>query len=227
MGNVKTIQDIKAFKGVIFDLDGTLIDSVADICKFANQILSKYGYPTHSLDNYIDWIGNGARKLIERAVPADMDSEEFEKLFAEYLLIYELDEHTDSVLYEGIPELLDTLNERNIPMAICTNKPYKVMGQTVKSYFSAWDFVTTMGQQDGKPKKPDPAGALQIAAMMNLAPEDILFIGDSAVDVKTGNDAGMLTICTTAGYETLENIMAAEPDVVIEEHKELLELFNE
>lgn len=226
MDNVKTIKDIKAFKGVIFDLDGTLIDSVADICKFANTTLDKYGYPTHTLDNYIDWIGHGARKLIERAVPNAIDEATFEQLFAEYLLIYEHDEHTESVLYEGIPELLDILNAKKIPMAICTNKPHKVMEQTIKSYFTRWDFVETMGQQDGQPKKPDPAGALQIAELMQLAPEDILFIGDSAVDVTTGNAAGMISICTTAGYDTLENIMAAQPDVVIEEHKELLELFN-
>lgn len=211
-------------KGVIFDLDGTLIDSVADICAFANRMLEKYGFPTHSLDNYIDWIGDGARKLIERACPSDIDAETFEKLFAEYLLIYELDKHTESSLYDGIPELLDRLNADKVPMAILTNKPHKVMLKTVESYFQKWDFICVQGQEDGKPKKPDPAGALAIAEMMQLQPEELVFIGDSAVDVKTGNGAGMTSICTTKGYETLENIKAAQPDYLIEEHRELLEL---
>lgn len=211
-------------KGVIFDLDGTLIDSVADICAFANRMLEKYGFPTHTLDKYIDWIGDGARKLIERACPSDIDAETFESLFAEYLLIYEQDTHTESDLYEGIPELLDRLNSKEIPIAILTNKPHKVMLKTVESYFDKWDFITVQGQEDGKPKKPDPAGALAIAEMMKLKPKELAFIGDSAVDVKTGNAAGMTSICTSKGYETLENIKAAKPDYLIEEHKELLEI---
>ncbi len=218
------MDKIAKYKGVIFDLDGTLIDSVADICMFSNKILKKYGFPTHSLDNYIDWIGNGARKLIERAVPAGIDEATFEKLFAEYLLIYEHDEHTESLIYEGITELLDRLTENNIPFAICTNKPYKVMLKTVECYFSKWNFVTTVGQKEGEPKKPDPSGALGIAKLMGLKPEEVLFIGDSAVDVNTGNAAGMITICTTKGYETRENIIAAQPDYLIEDHKELLNL---
>ena len=211
-------------KGVIFDLDGTLIHSVADICAFSNQMLKKFGYPTHSLDKYIDWIGDGARKLIERACPKDIDSATFEQLFAEYLHIYEHDEHTESYLYEGISELLDRLNETKVPMAILTNKPHMVMLKTIESYFQKWEFVTVQGQQDGKPKKPDPAGALEIAKLMQLDPADMVFIGDSAVDVNTGNAAGMTSICIMDGYETRENIIAAQPNIMLEKHNELLNI---
>ena len=211
-------------KGVIFDLDGTLIDSVQDICAFANRKLAEYGYPTHTVDRYIDWIGDGARKLIERACPQDIDSSTFEKLFAEYLHIYECDKHTESVLYDGIPELLDRLNADKVPMAILTNKPHKVMLSTIESYFKKWDFVIVQGQEEGKPRKPDPAAALEIAEIMQLAPEDIVFIGDSAVDVKTGNGSGMTSICIMCGYETRENILAAQPDIMLEKHKELLSI---
>ncbi len=220
-------QTIQGFKGVIFDLDGTLIDSVADIRKFANAIFEEHGFPTHSLDQYIDWIGNGARKLIERALPAGIDQATFDQIFADYLYVYEHEEHTESMLYDGIPQVLDYLSLHHIPMAICTNKPYKVMEKTVKQYLSAWDFVAIVGQQDGKPKKPDPSSALQIVAQMKLHPKDVLFIGDSVVDIKTGQAAGMRSVCITGGYETLKNIEQAQPDVRIHAHRELLDLFNE
>ena len=220
----KEKSSLEGIKGIIFDLDGTLIDSVADICAFANQMLAKYNYPTHDLDCYIDWIGDGAHKLIERAVPKDIDEATFERFFKEYLEIYEHAEHTESLLYEGIPELLDRLNARKIPMAILTNKPHKVMLKTVECYFSAWDFVAVEGQQEGKPKKPDPAGALAMAELFQLKPEEIAFIGDSAVDVNTGNAAGMTSICIAAGYETRENILNAQPAILLEKHSELLSL---
>lgn len=212
------------YKGIIFDLDGTLIDSVGDICLFANQALEKYGYPTHTIDNYIDWIGNGARQLMLDATPKGLDEETFNKLFAEYLEIYELAEHTESVLYDGITELLDKLTDQYTPICILTNKPHAVMLQTLKSYFSTWTFDIALGQREGLPKKPDPTYALQIAKDLGLAPEEIIFIGDSAVDVKTGKAAGMQTICIEAGYETKENIADAQPTVIIKEHTELLSL---
>lgn len=215
-----------AFKGIIFDLDGTLIDSLADICAFSNQILKKFGYPIHSLDMYFEWIGDGARKLIERACPSNIEADTFEQLFTEYLHIYEHNNHTESDLYEGIPDLLDRLNAAKVPMAILTNKPHKVMLKTIESYFQKWEFVTVEGQQDGKPKKPDPAGALAMAKLMQLAPSDMVFIGDSAVDVKTGNGAGMTSVCIMDGYETRENIINAQPDIMIEKHIELLSLLG-
>ncbi len=211
-------------KGIIFDLDGTLIDSLSDICAFSNQILKKFGYPTHSLEMYFDWIGDGARKLIERACPQDIEAATFEQLFTEYLHIYEHNDHTESNLYEGIPELLDRLNTTKVPIAILTNKPHQVMLKTITSYFQKWDFVTVEGQQEGKPKKPDPAGALAIAKLMQLDPSEMMFIGDSAVDVKTGNAAGMTSVCIMDGYETRQNIIDAKPDIIIEKHKELLSI---
>jgi len=228
LGNKPTppVGKLNGAKGVIFDLDGTLIDSLADICAFSNQILKKFGYPTHSLEMYFEWIGNGARKLIERACPSDIDAATFDQLFAEYLHIYEHNHHTESDLYEGIPELLDRLNAAKIPVAILTNKPHKVMLKTIESYFSKWEFIAVEGQQDGKPKKPDPAGALALAKLMQVEPSEMVFIGDSAVDVKTGNAAGMTSICIMDGYETRENIIAAQPDIMIEKHSELLNLWS-
>jgi phosphoglycolate phosphatase len=213
-------------KGIIFDLDGTLIDSVADICAFSNQVLIEHGYPTHSLDKYIDWIGDGARKLIERACPKDIDANTFEQIFAKYLHIYEHNNHTESNLYEGIAELLDHLSASKVPMAILTNKPHKVMLKTIASYFQKWEFVAVEGQQDGKPKKPDPTGALEIANLMQLQPSEMVFIGDSAVDVKTGNAAGMTSICIMDGYETRQNILDAQPNIMVEKHIELLSILK-
>lgn len=212
------------YKGIIFDLDGTLIDSVGDIGAFANQALENYGYPTHTIDKYIEWIGNGARKLMQRAVPSDIEEATFNKLFNEYLEVYEKGEHIHSVLYNGIPELLDALAPLDVPVCILTNKPHDVMLKTLEFYFSKWSFDIVLGQREGLPSKPDPTYAIEIAEKIKLKPEDIVFIGDSEVDVKTGKAAGMQTICIEAGYETHENIVDAKPTIIIQEHKELLSI---
>lgn len=214
------------YKGIIFDLDGTLIDSVGDICAFSNKALAQYGYPTHTIDKYIEWIGDGARKLMLRALPSDISDERFEKLFADYLKIYELDVHEMSVLYKGIPELLDAITASGITMTMLTNKPHDVMLKTLDSYFTKWDFKIALGQRDNMPQKPDPAEALNIAKQLGLKPEEMVFIGDSAVDIKTGKAAGMDTICVTAGYESRENIMAANATHVIDTHLEILPLLK-
>ncbi len=216
------MTELKKAKGIIFDLDGTLIDSIADIAKISNKTLSEYGFPTHSLDKYIDWVGNGARKLIEKAVPQNMTSAAFETFFQDYLNAYEYEEHTESSLYESIPELLTLLNKEEIPIAILTNKPHPVTLKTLERYFAPWHFVRIEGQQEGHPRKPDPTMAIDIAKTMNLLPEEVIFIGDSAVDINTGKAAGMITLCINDGYETLDNILRAQPDIMVDDHKELM-----
>ena len=212
------------YKGIIFDLDGTLIDSVGDIGAFANEALDNYGYPTHGIDKYIEWIGNGARKLMQRAVPAGLDEATFNKLFNEYLEVYEKGQHVHSTLYAGIAELLDALALANVPVCMLTNKPHAVMLKTLEAYFSKWSFDIALGQREGLPSKPDPAFAIEIAEKLNIKPEDMVFIGDSEVDVQTGKAAGMQTICIEGGYETHQNIVDAQPTIILKEHSELLSL---
>ncbi len=210
------------YKAVIFDLDGTLLDSIRDIANFANIILMQHGFPTHPPERYVDFIGNGAKKLVERALPEEVKKNDLERIFAEYLHIYEHKPHTKSQLYVGIPELLNYLEEKRLKKSILTNKPHAVALKTASDYFGAWTFDRVQGQETGKACKPDPTSALDIAAYYALPPEDCVFIGDSTVDVRTGKAAGMQTIAIEAGYDTRTALEAASPDLLVAKHKDLI-----
>lgn len=214
------------YKGLIFDLDGTLFDSVRDIAAIANRKLKQYGYPSHSLAAYIEFIGNGAQKLIERALPEDTSQADFDRFFNDYLYAYEHDKHQQSRLYPGISELLTKLNEEKVPIAILTNKPHAVTLRTIKDHFSAWKFDIIIGQNDSFPRKPDPTGIHYIAEKLKLPLDDLIFIGDSTVDVLTAQAAGLRVIAIENGYEDTNKLKALKPNYLIKEHCELISILS-
>jgi phosphoglycolate phosphatase len=188
-------------QAIIFDLDGTLLDTLADIGDSVNRMLSEYGFAEHTLDDYRRFIGSGLKLLVTRALPIAGRSEEMIAACVHRTReIYWDNWNRKTRPYDGIVELLDALEQRNIAKAVLSNKPHDFTVRYVQEYFKAWEFAVVMGQNDHLPAKPDPASALAIASQMDLPPSRILFVGDSAVDMQTALSAGMHAVGAGWGF---------------------------
>lgn len=165
-------------------------------------MLRNHGFPEHELSDYIGWVGNGARKLVVASLPRDrsFSDEEEQACLDEYLNIYAKSLINKSRLYEGIEETLDILKKYEIPMAINTNKPHHLSVKVYEYFLRKWNFHAVVGSRAGLAKKPDPQGALSIAKSLSLNPENILYVGDSQVDIQTAHNGGMMFVGVTWGY---------------------------
>jgi phosphoglycolate phosphatase len=190
-------------EGIIFDLDGTLIHTIEDIAGAANKMFARHGLPEHGLEYYLRWIGNGAVKFIERAHGEPVSDEQLKAYVAEFKEIYAANLHDKSRVYEGVPELLDELVSRGIKISVLSNKPHKLTRRVCEFYLSEWPFDPVLGQREEVPRKPDPAGATEIAEGWGMAPERILFVGDSDNDILTAQAAGMHPLGVSWGYGRL------------------------
>ena len=207
-------------QAVIFDLDGTLVDSLADIANATNHALQSAGYPTHPLDSYRQFVGGGSRKLIERALPeeglttVDAVHQKFAIYYVEHLLV-------ETAPYPEVIELLTNLQARHIPMAILSNKPHMMVVDMAKHFFSDFSFVGIHGQKPDVPKKPDPSSVLSLAQEMNLAPSEIAYIGDSDVDIDTAHAAGMLSVGVAWGFRGKKELEERNAAVILDSPLEL------
>lgn len=216
------------FGGIIFDLDGTLLDSIEDIAMASNKVLIKNGLPGHSLERYVEFIGNGARRIIQRALPEHLKSDDVvvDKILDEYKTAYKENIVVKSCLFEGISELLLHLNNRKIPIAINTNKPHDQTMLIAQKLLNDFIFAVLVGQRDENKKKPDPFGALYIANYLGMKPEEILFVGDSAVDVKTAQNAGMQMVGVSWGYSKENELENAGCETIVDSVSELKSLID-
>jgi phosphoglycolate phosphatase len=213
-------------KGIIFDLDGTLINSIPDIADAANQLMVNHNFPVHDPSSYVDWIGNGALKLLKLAVPKSVSEEDLHELLAEYLEIHTRNCINKTHRYPGIDNILDYLNEQNISISILTNKPHAITLKVFEQYFKKWKFDFVLGQMQGNPKKPNPQLAIEIANELHFIQHDMLFIGDSDTDMKTGLAAGMIPLGVTWGYDDEYSIVEAGAKYLMNDTKELLEFLK-
>ncbi len=189
-------------KSVIFDLDGTLLDTIEDIADSNNKMLRNYGFPEHEIEKYIRWIGNGARKLVIASLPpnANVSEDRLWDYIHDYSKIYAQNIAVKTKLYEGISDVLDYLAANKIPISINTNKPHDLTKIICEKYLQSWSFKYIYGHNGNFLKKPNPQAALAIAKGLDIKPENILFIGDSAVDIKTAKKAGMPCLGVRWGY---------------------------
>ncbi len=211
-------------KGAIFDLDGTLLNTLESIAKAGNTLLQSFGYPPAPVKQYGIFAGDGADVLVERALlySGDTNLSKAEEAKARYREIFPEFCSYQVKPYEGILEMLGELKKQNIRLAICTNKPHASAVRLAKEYFGEDCFTDVLGQQDGFPKKPDPAGLLKIASDWGIAPSECVYLGDSDVDMKTGKSAGCLTVGVLWGFRDEEELMANGADRVISHPDELL-----
>ncbi len=213
------------YKGVIFDLDGTLLDTLEDIANSMNQVLEKRGFPTHPDEAYLRFVGSGADTLIARALPKEQrDDGIVEQCLNEFQKVYEANWNNMTRPYVGIPELLDTLKKENIKIAVLSNKPQHFTDLCVNELLGDWEFDYVLGQKDGMPLKPDPKGASEISDELNIPAEDFIFLGDSDIDMKTAVNAGMFPLGALWGFRTERELLDSGALKVILHPLELLDL---
>ncbi len=216
----------KGFQAVIFDLDGTLLDTIQDLADAMNGTLSHFGFSVHELDKYRYFVGDGMEELVRRTLPDTARSDP--RLVSSCLEMmrksYSLNWSVKTRPYPGIPELLDTLGAHGLKMAVLSNKPHDFTEKTVEGLLSAWRFEAVVGARPQVPLKPDPSSALEIANMLQLAPARFLYLGDTATDMKTANAAGMFAVGALWGFRDAMELIAGGAAKLIEKPAELLEL---
>jgi len=210
---------------VIFDLDGTLLDTIGDISDAANSVLEQQLFPTHSEQEYMRMIGPGIVELVTLMLPVHertSDRIAHSVKLMEYEYSQRLENKTS--IYKGIPELLDSLIEAGYKIAILSNKPDKFIVRTVRNLLNKWPFNPTWGVKYGVPRKPDPTAAKALADSLNCPVDRCLFVGDSEVDIQTGYAAGMITVGVTWGFRTRKQLEKVNPDYLIDYPAQLLNL---
>ena len=208
--------------GFIFDLDGTLLNSLEDLKNSLNTVLKKFNLPEHSSSAYQTFVGNGMQVLVDRAIPenfADCD-----QILEEFLEEYGHRYYEASRPYEGVLPMLQSLNEKKIPISICTNKKQEYTDEILKRFFDGVEFVEVIGDKSDGLHKPNPFYPLQIASSMNLETQDLYFVGDSDVDMQTAINSNMHGIGVSWGFRSVEELKNAGAKTIIYHADELLEL---
>lgn len=212
-------------RAVVFDLDGTLLDTLEDIGRAANRVLAANGFPEHPLESYKYFVGDGASVLFERALPEGVGrGAMLERCLREFREDYGRTWNVSTKPYPGIPELLNALTRRGIRMAVLSNKPHHLTEACVRGLLPDWPFDAVLGHRDGAPKKPDPSGALAIAGAMGVRTGEVLYLGDTGTDMETASRAGMRPIGALWGFRTRQELETHGAELVIHRPEELIDL---
>ena len=213
------------FKAVLFDLDGTLLDTLQDLADSTNRALDCLGFPPHGIVAYRHFVGDGRDVLAFRALPEDRrDSATVRKLVAEIDEDYTKHWADSTGPYPGIPELLDALMDRGVSVAVLSNKSHNFTELMVLRMLARWHFDAVIGATVNAPKKPDPALAVKIAHQLKIQPSGFIYLGDSDVDMKTAIAAGMYPVGARWGFRSAGELLASGAKMVIDQPCDLLRL---
>ena len=213
------------YRAVLFDLDGTLLDTLEDLADSTNAALAALGFPPHPVDEYRTLVGDGIRNLALRALPdGRRDDATVDRCIR--LTREEYGRRWDAKTrpYPGVPELLDELARRGVRMAILSNKPDAATGEVVAKLLPRWQFDVVRGAREGVPLKPDPAAALEVAEALGAAPAEVLYLGDTNTDMRTARAAGMRAVGALWGFRTAEELQTAGAQDLVARPQDLLEL---
>ncbi|TAG11517.1 MAG: HAD family hydrolase [Verrucomicrobia bacterium] len=203
-------------RGMIFDLDGTLVDSLAGIAAATNHALNEMNYPQHPLSAIRQFVGNGARTLLRRAAPSSAEENDLMALEQFFKAAYACSWQDGTQVYPGIYEIIDACRARKLSLAVLSNKPDIFTQEMVEYFFPHAAFDSVMGHRVSFPHKPDPASALETARRMKCAPSDCVIIGDSTMDVETAQNAGMGAIAVTWGFHDREKLSASGAKLIFD-----------
>lgn len=211
----------------IFDLDGTLLNTIADLAEAANHALERAGYPTHSPAAYPYFVGNGVTRLLQRVLPEDArDADTVARMRGYFTEYYGSHLTTHTQPYPGINELLATLREHNVDIAVASNKYQQAVDQLIEYFFPHLDWAAVCGQRDGVPVKPDPSIVFGILSECPTPKDDVIYIGDSGVDMETARRAGVTSIGVTWGFRPERELIDAYADHIAHNTIQVLEIIN-
>ena len=215
-------------KLVIFDLDGTLLDTIKDLGTATNYALAKHNYPVHNLEIYNTLVGNGVKKLIERALPQEAKTEEnIETLLADFKEYY--DQHCTDITapYEGIVDVIKALKADGLKIAVASNKYQKAAEHIVAHYFGEYNFEAVEGQKENVPVKPDPSIVFSILLKTEVAKEDVLYVGDSGVDMETACRACVDCVGVTWGFRTEKELRSNCATYIVHKPSQILDIVKD
>jgi len=214
------------YSAVLFDLDGTLLDTLEDLGGSVNSVLVSLGFPGHGMEAYRYFVGDGVENLVRRSLPDEVRGDEnlvregVSKMRAEYSRRW----HERTRVYDGITELLDGLEARGVRCAVLSNKPHPAVLDVMGHYFPRRRFDAALGARPHVPNKPDPAAALEIGRMLGIAPSRFVYLGDTNTDMQTAIAAGMLPVGALWGFRTEAELRESGAAVLVAHPREVLDL---
>ena len=220
-----TMQSNPTLKGIIFDLDGTLLNTLHSVGSSHNRMLAQLNYPSHPINAYRYFIGNGARMCISRCLPSSAQSEEIINNALEIQQAdYQTSWHRDVTVYPGVNESLARLKENTTKIAVLSNKDHRFTTQCIHFFFPTPESELFQGHSPDVPHKPDPTGAISIARHFQLDPEEIALIGDSAMDIETALAANMYAVGALWGFRDRQELIDAGANELISEPGQIVTL---
>ena len=209
-------------KIVIFDLDGTLLNTLDDLADSTNYALSKFGYPTRTIEEVRQFVGNGVAKLIERAIPDGKNNSNFEKCLSIFKENYAQNMYNKTAPYNGIIEMLSNLKSKGIKIAVVSNKFDLAVKELCKIYFDKYiDFAAGENEAQGINKKPAPDTVLSVLRKFSFSPEDAIYVGDSDVDIMTAKNSNMPCISVTWGFRDEKFLLKSGATILINAPSEI------
>ncbi|MBQ5778950.1 MAG: HAD family hydrolase [Paludibacteraceae bacterium] len=215
-------------KLIIFDLDGTLLNTIDDIMDATNQALSKLKFPTHDVNKYKIFVGNGIDKMFERALPnGEKTTENISKMRDLFLPYYAKHGKDKTAPYQGIKETLLSLKQKGIKIAVASNKFHEGTLAVMNEYFFDIPFDVIFGLRDGHQPKPNPGIVFDILSECQISNKnDVLYVGDTSIDMQTATNAGIEKIAVTWGFRSREELLSCQPEYIIDQPKEILEIIK-
>lgn len=214
-----------SLQAFIFDLDGTLIDSLADLATAVNRMLVEKGYPARNISLFPEFIGDGMKKLVERALPEEArDAAIIEACIKDYQRHYETCWHDQTRCYRGMAEAVVELKARGMQLGCISNKPDHFTRLCCDHFFPPGTFAVVFGQRDSVPRKPHPAAGLEAAKFLNLNPDEIAYVGDSGIDMAFAKASGMRAVGVSWGFRSIQELRHHGADVIVSDPAELIGL---
>ena len=211
-------------KAVIFDLDGTLADTLQDLCDSTNYALEKHGFPKRDLSEFNMFIGDGVPKLIERAIPKEVFSEEAKQIvYTEFMSHYRKNFLNKTKLYDGISECVTALKAEDLKLAVVSNKIDEMTQKIVEKLFCS-EFSCVIGKRENSPLKPDPTSTLEVIEKLGVKPVECVFVGDSGMDMKTAKNAGCTALGVLWGFRGKEELLNNGADYLAEKPQDIARL---
>jgi 2-phosphoglycolate phosphatase len=210
---------------VIFDLDGTLLNTLGDLRAATNHALEVRGLPPHSMEEIRQFIGNGIRLLICRAMPEGTPEAEIDAALDDFKAYYAAHIHDRTVPYDGIPQLLTALRKRGIKVAVLSNKIDSASQQLIEYFFPGKTDVV-FGEHVGVPRKPDPTSCRMVMQQLGVQPEQVLYVGDSGTDMQTAKNAGLYAVGVTWGFRSKEVLLENGADVLVHRPEQILQILD-